>query len=216
MPKEKRQPLSLDQLKIVELWIGAGASGTLPQNAIKDLPTGGSVAAVPVQVSFPEIDPVAVAKARERIAAATAQLQKKFPNILDYESRASADLVLNASLLGTKFGDADLQAFAPVADHITVADFSRTAITDRAAPAIAAMKHLRVLRLAQTKITDATIKALDGLGQLQSLNVYGTGVTVAALPFLEKFPKLEQVYAGQTAIPSSLSVPQGLTEKLVF
>ena len=216
MPKEKRQPLSPDQLKIVELWIGAGASGTIPLNAIKNLPTVGSVAAAPIQVSFPEVDPAAVAKARERIAAATAQLQKKFPNILDYSSRESADLVLNASLLGTKFGDADLQSFAPVADDITVADFSRTAITDRAAPAIAAMKDLRVLRFGQTKITDATVKALSGLDQLQSLNVYGTGVTVAALPLLEKLPKLEHVYAGQTAIQSGVSIPQGLTSKLVL
>lgn len=216
MPKEKRQPLAADQLKIVEFWIGAGASGTLPLNAFKDLPTAASVAAAPIQVSFPEVDPVVVAKARERIAAATAQLQKKFPNILDYESRESADLVLNASLLRTKFGDADLQSFAPVADHITIADFSRTAITDRAAPAIAAMKRLRVLRLSQTKISDTTLEALNGLDQLRSLNVYHTGVTVAALPALEKLPKLEHVYAGQTTIQSGVSIPQGLTGKLVL
>jgi hypothetical protein len=48
--------------------------------------------------------------------------------------------------------DTDLEALAPVAEHIVVADFSRTAVTDRAAPAIARMKHLRVLRLAETKI----------------------------------------------------------------
>jgi hypothetical protein len=60
------------------------------------------------------------------------------------------------------------------------------------------------------------LKALNRLDQLQSLNVYGTAVTVAALPFLEKLPKLEHVYAGHTAIPSSASVPQGLTGKLVL
>jgi hypothetical protein len=216
MPKEKRQPLSPDQLKIVELWIGAGASGILPLNAIKDLPAAAPVAPAPIQVSFPVIDPKSVAKMRESIAAATAELQKKFPNIIDYESRDSANLVLNASLLGVKFGDNDLPAFAPVADHITVADFSRTAITDRAAPAIAAMKHLRVLRLSQTKITDAALKALNGLDQLQSLNVYGTGVTAAALPLLQRLPKLERFYAGQTAISPTISVPQNLAGKLVL
>ena len=79
-----------------------------------------------------------VAKQREGIASAVDQLQNKFPNILTYESRDSADLVLNASLMGLKFGDADLRAFAPVANRVTVADFSRTAITDRAAPGIVA------------------------------------------------------------------------------
>ena len=216
MPKEKRQPLSPDQLKLIELWIGAGASGTVPLNAINNLPAGGSVAAAPIQVSFPEIDPVAVAKARQAIAPLVAQLQSKFPSILDYESRGSADLVVNASLLGLKFGDSDAQAFVAIAEHITVADFSRTAITDRAATVIATMKHLRVLRLSHTKITDATLKALNGLDQLHSLNVYGTRVTPSVLPFLEKLPELEHFYAGQTAIPPGISVPQTLTGKLVL
>jgi uncharacterized membrane protein len=216
MPKEKKRPLSPDQLKLIELWISAGASGTLPLEALKDLPARDSVAAAPIEVSFPEVDSAAVAKAREGIASAVAQLQNRFPNILNYESRNSADLVLNASLLGMKFGDSEVEMFAKVSAYITVADFSRTAITDRGAPAIAAMKHVRVLRLAHTKITDTTVEALSGLDQLQSLNVYGTGVTVAALPLLKKFPKLQHCYAGQTAIPPAVSVPQGLTGKLVL
>ena len=216
MPKEKRQPLSLDQLKVIELWISAGASGALPLDAIKGLPAGGSIAAAPVEVSFPEIDSAAIAKAREGIASAVVQLQNKFPNVLNYQSRDSADLVLNASLLGLKFGDADVKAFAPVAEHITIADFSRTAVTDRAASTIAAMEHLHLLRLAHTKVTDATLKALTGLDQLNSLNVYGTGITAASLPLLEKLPKLQHFYAGQTAIRSGVSVPQGLTGKLVL
>jgi uncharacterized membrane protein len=216
MPKEKKQPLSTNQVELIELWIGAGASGNLPLNAVKQLPAGRSMAAAPVEVSFPETNSAEVAKEREGIASAVDQLQNKFPNILTYESRDSADFVLNASLMGLKFGDADLRAFAPVANRVTVADFSRTAITDRAAPGIVAMKRLGVLRLSQTKITDATLKTLDGLDQLQSLNVYGTGVTVAALPLLERLPKLEHVYAGQTAISPDVSIPQSLTGKLVF
>jgi uncharacterized membrane protein len=216
MPKEKKQPLSMSQVELIELWIGAGASGNLPLNAVKQLPAGRSMAAAPVEVSFPEINSAEVAKQREGIASAVDQLQNKFPNILTYESRDSADLVLNASLMGLTFGDADIRAFAPVANRITVADFSRTAITDRAAPGIVAMKRLGVLRMSQTKITDATLKALDGLDQLHSLNVYGTVVTVAALPLLERLPRLEHVYAGQTAISPDVSIPQSLTGKLVF
>jgi hypothetical protein len=216
MPKEKRQPLSPDQLKVIELWISAGASGSLPLDAIKGLPAGSPVAAAPIEVSFPQIDAAAVAKARESIASRVRQLQDRFPNILNYESRNSAELVLNASLLGPKFGDADVQAFLPVAEHIIVADFSRTAVTDRAASAIAAMKHLRVLRLAETKITDQTLKTLSSLDQLQSLSVYGTGVTAAAFPLLEKFANLEHCYAGRTAIQLGISVPRSLTGKLIL
>lgn len=215
MPKEKKRPLSPDQQKLIELWIASGASGTLPLEAIKDLPAGTPVAA-PVEVSFPEVDVAKVAKEREATAKSVEELQSKYPNILGYESRNSAGLVLNASLLGGKFGDAELAAFAPVAGEITVADFSRTAITDNAAAAISAMKELRVLRLAQTGVSDGLLKSLSGLDQLQSLNLFATGVTPAALPLLEKFPNLQHFYAGQTSIRAGAAIPKSLEGKVVL
>lgn len=215
MPKEKKRPLSAEQQKIVELWIAAGASGDLPVEAIKDLPTGTPTAA-PIEVSFPEVNAAQVAKEREGAAKAVEQLQSKYPNILNYESRNSADLVLNASLLGAKFNDSDVAAFAPIAGQVTVADFSRTAITDQAASLISAMKKLRVLRLAQTGVNDEFLKSLNGLDQLQSLNVYGTGVTAAALPLVGQFPKLQHLYAGQTSIRAGAAIPKNLEGKVVL
>jgi uncharacterized membrane protein len=216
MPKEGKRPLSPDQLKLIELWIGAGASDTLPTDAIKDAPAGSASATIAAEVTFEQIDVAAVTKLRAGVAPAVAQLQKRFPNILDYESRGSANLLLNASILGPKFGDNDLAALAPLAEHITVADFSRTAITDRSLPVIAAMQQVRFLRLMHTAITDTTVQGLDGLDQLESLSVFGTSVTPAALPAIARLPKLKHLYAGQTAIPIKISVPEALTGKLVF
>jgi uncharacterized membrane protein len=215
MPKEGKRPLSSDQVKLIELWIGAGASGTLPANAIKDAPVG--FGPLPVaEVSFEEIDAAAVTKMRAGIEPSLVQLQKRFPNILEYESRGSANLILNASVLGPKFGDSDLEVLAPLAEHITVADFSRTAISDRSATAIAAMKRLRVLRLMHTRITDTTLQSLGTLDQLESLNVFDTPVTSASLPTIAKLPKLAHFYAGQTTIPTGIAIPQALAGKLVF
>jgi uncharacterized membrane protein len=212
MPKGK-QPLTADQVKTIELWIGAGASDKLALNAIKNAP---SSSAAPAEVKFEEVDPAAVAKLRSAIAPAVAQLQKQFPNTLDYDSRGSADLRLNASILGGKFGDQDLEAFAPIAEHIVVADLSRTAITDHSAAAIAAMKRLRVLRLMDTHLTDVTLLRLETLNQLESLDMYGTPITAAVLPTIEKLPKLSHFYAGQTGIQPGKSVPEELAGKLVF
>jgi uncharacterized membrane protein len=214
MPKGK-SPLSADQVKTIELWIGAGASETLAIDAIKGAPSDSVTSAV-TEVKFEEPDPSAIARLRSSIEPIVSQLQKQFPNILNYESRGSADLILNSSLLGSKFSDRDLQAFAPVAEHITIADLSRTAITDQSAGVIAAMKRLRVLRLPDTHITDATLSRLDALSQLESLNVYGTPVTPAVLPNLAKLPKLAHCYVGQTGIQSGKSVPESLVSKLVF
>jgi len=215
MPKEGKRPLSADQVKLIELWIGAGASGTLPANAIKDAPAGSGAQSV-AEVAFEEIDPAAVGKLRAGIASSVNQLQQRYPNILAYESRGSANLLLNASILGPKFGDHDLEALAPLAEHITAADFSRTAITDSSATAIAAMKQLRVLRLMHTGITDKTVQGLGTLDQLESLNIFDTPVTPAALPAIARLPKLAHFYAGQTAIRNGIAVPQSLTGKIVF
>ncbi len=212
MPKGK-PPLTPDQMKTIELWIGAGASETLAKDAIQGAP---NVSAVAREVKFEEIDPAAVGNLRSSIASTVSRLQAQFPNVLDYDSRSSADLRLNASILGGKFGDRDLEAFAPVAGYIILADFSRTAITDHSAAAISTMKRLRVLRLLDTRVTDATLLHLQGMAQLESLDVYGTQVTPAILPTIAEFPKLSHFYAGQTAIRPDRSMPGKLVGKLVF
>jgi hypothetical protein len=67
-----------------------------------------------------------------------------------------------------------------------------------------------------TRITDKTVQSLGALDQLESLNVFDTPVTPAALPAIARLPNLAHCYAGQTAIPTGISVPQSLTGKLVF
>jgi hypothetical protein len=109
-----------------------------------------------------------------------------------------------------------LEAFAPIAGHIVVADLSRTAITDRSGAIIATMKQLRVLRLMETRLTDTTLLRLESLNQLESLDVYGTPITPAVLPAIAKLPKLSHFYAGRTGIQSGKSVPEDLVGKLVF
>jgi len=214
MPKGK-PPLSADQVKVVELWIAAGASDTLPVDALKNAPLGSGAPAI-VEVTFTEVDPVAVARLRTAIEPAVQQLQKQFPNVLDYDSRGSADLRLDASILAGTFGDKELQAFAPVADHITTADLSRTAVTDRSAAVIISMKQLRTLRLMNTGVTDAMLLRLGELSQLESLNVFGTSTTAAVLPAVAKLPKLAHFYVGQTNISPAKPIPQNISNKLVF
>ena len=212
MPKSK-QPLSAEQMKLIELWIAAGASETLAVNAIKNAPSGTAMAA---EMTFHEIDPTTVTKLRSPFAALVSKLQEQFPNILDYDSRSSADLRLNGSILGSRFRDGDLEAFAPIAEQIVVADLSRTAITDHSAAIMARMKRLRVLRLMDTHLTDATLLRLESLNQLESLDVYGTPITPTVLPAIAKLPRLSHFYAGQTGIQPGKSVPEDLVGKLVF
>jgi hypothetical protein len=168
------------------------------------------------EVKFEEIDPAAVEQKRAELAVVVAQLRKRFTNSLDYESRNSAELAINASLLGSKFGDEDMAALGPISDHIVAADFSGTAITDRSSGTLAAMKHLRSLRLMHTHITDGALKELASLSQLESLNLFDTPVSSASLAALERLPKLRHVYVRQTRIKPDASTSPEMKEKLVF
>lgn len=188
MPPDSKPPLTADEVTVVRLWIAAGASGVQPVDQIKGAPKP------LVQVKFAEINEVAVKKARAPLAVVVRKLQSRYPNVIAYESRGSADLQVNASLTNSSFGDADLSALGPLSDHIVWADLSGTAVTDASATVLATMQQLRVLRLMNTKITDATVHALVGLNKLRSLTVVGTAVTVSSLLVLKS--KKIQVYDG--------------------
>jgi len=213
MPADKKRPLSSSEVKLVELWISAGASGTMPANGIKNLPTPDTTVA---EVSFREIDFPAVAKERTALAGAVRKLQQRFPYLLDYESRSSADLIINASLWGAKFGDNDLSEFAPVRERIVAADLSNTSITDRSASSIAAMKHLRKLSLMNDGVTDTTVEALRSLSELESLNLFHTAISAAALQAISGLPRLQRVYVQGTKISADTSIPLLLKDKVSF
>jgi hypothetical protein len=213
MPSGKKRPLSSSEVKLIELWIAAGASETLPANGIKNLPKPDT--AMP-EVTFRDIDQPAVARARAPLAAAVSRLQQRFPGLLDYESRSSADLVLDASLWAAKFGDNELSEFAPVREGIVAADISNTAITDRSASSIAAMKHLRKLSLMNDGISDATVEALASLSELESLNVFHTSVSAAALQAISALPRLQTVYVHETKISANAAVPMLLKNKISY
>ncbi len=214
MPPEGKRSLSANDVKLIELWIDAGASATLPANSIKDAPTNQEP--VVAEVTFDEIDPAAVARSRAPLSPIVERLQKRFPNVLDYESRGSANLVIDASQMGAKFRDEDVATMKPLVDQIVIADFSGTSVTDRSAPFFAAMKHARVLRLMNTKITNTTVLELGDMDQLQSLDVFGTAVTPACLKVVEHLPKLRHFYVGETKIPVDVPVSEAVKSKLLF
>ncbi len=216
MPAEHKPPLSPNEIKWIERWISSGASGTQPVESAQNLPDDTAAATAVAEVSIAEIDPAAVAQRRAALATVVAQLQQRFPSVLEYESRGSADLIVNASLRGSSFGDDDLLALVPISAQIVVADFSNTAITDKSSTTIASMRRLRSLKLMNTKITDATVKALTPLSQLESLNLFDTAVTADALAALGQLPKLVHLYAHATKISQDAPMPEQLKSKIIF
>ena len=180
MPPSGKTPLTDDEVTVVRLWIAGGASPTVPASAVKGAPK------LVKPVTIPELDLARAEKQRAPLATAVERVQRRLPGVVDYESRDSADLEVDASLMGPRFGDAELTLLRPLAAHIVRADFSGTAVTDASASMLAAMTGLERLRLTDTKISDTTIRALALLKKLRSLTVTGTKVTGESLASLRQ------------------------------
>jgi len=214
MPPE-RSPLSPADVRLIEAWVTSGASGTAPAETVLNNVAMGDLKA-PVEVSFPDVDPVSVEKQRASLEPVVAKLQQQLPNVVEYQSRGTSDLAVNAGWLKSQFGDSQLAALSPVAEHIVSADFSGTSITDRSANGIGAMKRLRALRLMHTRITDSGVQALASLSELETLNLFDTPVTPTSLAVLARLPGLKHIYVGQTKIPAGGPLPDTIKQKLVF
>lgn len=216
MPADNKRPLSRSEVTLIEAWISAGALRTVAADAIAAMPASAPNQTTAAEVTFPEGDPDAIARERAAFASVLSQVQARLPNIVEYQSRTSADVVVNASWRGSKFGDTDVATLAALSERIVAADFSGTAITDRSARYIAAMKKLRHLRLAHTAITDITIEGLGSLEQLESLSVFDTAVTESSLSMFARLAKLQHVYAGNTKIAHDAAMPAQIRDKFVF
>lgn len=171
MPPSGKPPLTEDEKTVIRLWIAHGASGAVREIADAPKPVA--------EIKLPELDLAAVEKLRASLAVTVRRLQDRFPGVIAYEARDSADLEINASLKGQAFGDADLRALAPLAARIARADLSGTAVTDASLPVLAAMPKLRNLRLSGTKVRD--IHGLEVAPALKSLSVVDTAVSGSAV-----------------------------------
>jgi len=213
MPAENKRPLSSNDVRMIEAWISSGASRIL---AVDAAPAISSERTTVAEINFPETDAISVARDRAALAQVLSKVQLRLPNVVEYGARNSADLVINASWLGNKFGDNDIAALAPLSERIVSADLSSTAITDRSGPALGAMKQLRQLRLAHTIISNATVRELASLDHLELLSIFDTRVDASSLALLARLPKLQHLYAGQTRIPAGSAIPPQLNGKLDF
>lgn len=181
MPAGSKPPLSRDEIRTIELWIASGADGRVAETAIRNAPPP-----PPPPIVFARIDPVAAARARAPLAATVRDLSTRYPGALSYEARDSAELAFDAKRLGAKFGNDDLARLRPLAPKLVRLDLSGTAVTDAAAPSLAALTGLASLRLNGTGSGDALLAATDSMRRLESLSLHGTQATPARIAALRR------------------------------
>lgn len=186
MPAEGKPPLSADEIKLIELWIAAGASATLPVDGIAGAPALASGASP----SAPDW---------HSKAQALAALQAELGIRLVPRSQIGTDgVILRTASAPRRCDDATLAKLAPIAPLIVEAELSRTKITDAGLKSLTAFTNMQTLDLSHTAITTAGLAALTPLKTLRKLNLTGTALDASAVARLRARLTLTHFYVFQT------------------
>ncbi|MDP3068641.1 MAG: c-type cytochrome domain-containing protein [Opitutaceae bacterium] len=194
MPSDGKPLLTADEIKVLELWIAAGASAT---TTVAEFPTAPALRAAPVAQA-----PLAP-DWRPRAAAIAAWEKATGLRLLPRSQNPTDGLVLRTASAPSRCDDAALAQLAPLAPLIVEAELARTAITDAGAKAIAAWGNLRALDLTRTAVTSAGLASLAPLKHLEALNLTDTAVDDAGLATLKALPALKRVWHFGTKVTES-------------
>jgi mono/diheme cytochrome c family protein len=191
MPSDGKPALSADEIKVIELWIAAGASPTRKLGEFIGAP-------IPVAPPAPTIP---LAPDWQPRAAAIAEFEKSTGIRLMPRSQIATDgLVLRTASEPSHCDDAAIAKLAPLADLVVEAELARTRISDAALISLAACANLRALDLTRTAITSDGLAALTALQKLESLNLTSTAVDDPGLARLKALPALKHVWTFGTKV----------------
>jgi uncharacterized membrane protein len=186
MPAEGKPALTAAEIKVLEIWIRAGATPQIADSAIDGL----EPAADHTQVPF------ALTEDYRPQRSTIAALESKLGVLLVPRSQSPTDgLILRTASAPAHCTDTTLAQLAPVASLIVDAELARTSVTDKGIATIAGFPNLKFLDLSNTGVTSAGVKDLVKLPKLESLNLSGTKVSETGLSALRTQPTLKHIYS---------------------
>ncbi len=209
MPPGENEPLTPEEIKILSWWVKTGASADktvaelspedeiLGALAVMDATRKG--AEVEKIVWVPEWDTLSEEEKTTRLADAQ-EAAAKYNFSLMPISAEDDRLRVNVINASKDFGDAQLAALEPIAEHILWLDVARSQITDEGMKTVNKMRRLERLHLEETKITDKGIALIEPLTNLSYLNLYGTDVSDAIFEHLSGMNNLQKLFVWQTKV----------------
>ena len=185
MPAEGKPALTAAEIKVMEVWIAAGATPNIPDTALARLPSPPTQheASSPLTPDYrPQL---------KTIVALEASLGVR---LVPRSQNPTDGLILRTASAAKRCNDATLQQLTPVANLIVDAELARTDITDKGLPSVSVFSNLKFLDLSHTAVTSAGMKDLAKLNKLESLNLTETKVTQDGVAELRTKPSIKRIY----------------------
>lgn len=197
MPPKGKPQLTADEVKLLSLWIAAGA----PYNQkVIDMMEGDSLRLLAER----RLDPVAEQEPVFRFAAA----RDEDIESLQTDYRVIAPVAVNSPALAVNFFNRHIFTSGALAElrkinkQVVALDLNRMPVKDDDLKTIATFENLEKLNLNFTDITGSGLKHLAPLASLRELSLSGTKVNVADLRNLASLKALTDLYLWQTDIDS--------------
>ncbi|TMM56307.1 hypothetical protein FEE95_16975 [Maribacter algarum] len=190
-------PLTYDEIKIVEWWIEQGAS---PDAAISDIEVAESVKPTLLRRYNLDTNPRPYYEMVNIAPLDSVQIMALEQSGFTVNVLGGDNPLLDVKFSGKELTAEQLRSLEPAAKHITWLSLARTNVTDEGLVIISQFENLTRLQLEKTLITDKGVAALTDLKHLEALNLYGTGVTNTCLSDLEKMEGLKRVYLWETKV----------------
>jgi uncharacterized membrane protein len=189
MPAEGKPALSAAEIRIIGVWISAGASTQISGQAIQELPQS--------PAEKPPLPPLTAdyRPQSKTIAALEASLGIR---LVPRSQNPTDGLILRTVSAPERCSDATLAQLAPIADWIVDAELARTKVTDKGMPSVAGFSNLRFLDLSGTAVTAPGARELMKLEKLESLNLTQTRVSRSDVTELQSKPGLKKLYLFET------------------
>lgn len=189
MPAEGKPSLSSAEEKVIEVWIAAGATTHIPEEAARNLSqsTDEKKVAPPLTDDYrPQLK-----KIKDLEVSLGVRIVPRSQNPTD-------GLILRTVSAPERCTDATLAGLAPVGNLIVDAELARTRVTDKGIQSLASFSNLRFLDLSDTAVTSVGARELMKLGKLESLNLTQTRVTRNTATELQSKPGLKRLYLFET------------------
>ncbi len=200
----KGETLSYAEIKLLEWWIGEGASMTAPVTKMKASSEVKTLLLRDFQLDLN------VKPHYERV-----QLEPVSRNLIEQaESKgwiiqplASGHAMLDVKFDNTELTEEAIGTLVPIAQNVAFLDLSDVVFDEGSFQNLVNFENLVRLKLAGSSVQDAELPAIENLLFLEVLNVYNTHLTENSLESIAKIKSLKKLYLWRTEIKSESLEP---------
>lgn len=193
-------PLTYDEIKIVEWWIDQGASS---EATISDIEVAESLKPTLLRRYGLDTNPKPYYEMVTIAPLDSTQIVQLEKNGFMVKTLGGENPLLDVKFSGSELSEEQIKSLEPAKSHITWLSLARSNVSDEWLATVAKFENLTRLQLEKTTISDTGVAKLADLKHLESLNLYGTNVTNASLPNIQKMEGLKRVYLWGTKVTSA-------------